>query len=119
MDAQDKPRDAEGINPQDFARPLFQPLLDFRKPRYLTIADETGFTIPTNDLFVTPEGAMTVPDADSFLSTVYDRIVKQAKQSDTAARNLETYLKGCSQRQLDRSSRTSKRKFDARFDGRF
>ncbi len=91
----DKPDDGVGIDPLDFARPLFPELLEFRKPRYRKIANNYGFTIHADELFQPDENGNTLPDAALFLDKVHATVMKQASQSETAAANLQRYLAAC------------------------
>ena len=91
----DKPADGVGIDPLDFARPLFPELLEFRKPRYRKIADNYGFTIHADELFQPDEHGNTLPDATLFLDKVHATVMEQASQSKTAAANLQRYLAAC------------------------
>jgi len=95
-----KPEDGAGVDPRAFARPLFPDLLKFRKPRYATIAKRMGFTIDVNDLFVSENSTPTTPDAERFMRNIYNAIMAQVRQSNTAEKRLEAYVKIC----LSRSS---------------
>ena len=94
----DKPDDGVGIDPLDFARPLFPDLLEFRKPRYRTIANNCGFTIHADELFQPDENGRTIPNAARFLDKVHATVTRQASQSTTAAENLQRYLVACNGR---------------------
>ncbi|MEK9723830.1 MAG: hypothetical protein VW405_10165 [Rhodospirillaceae bacterium] len=98
----DKPDDGAGIDPLDFARPLFPELLEFRKPRYQTIANNYGFTIYADDLFQADAHGDTVPDADTFLAKVHGIVSAQAARSETAAANLARYVEACGERARSR-----------------
>ena len=91
----DKPDDGVGIDPLDFARPLFPELLEFRKPRYRKIANNYGFTIHADELFQPDEHGNTLPNAALFLDKVHATVMEQASQSKTAAANLQRYLAAC------------------------
>ena len=101
---QDKPDNGHSINPFDFARPLFPQLLTFRKPRYAEMAERYGFTIRAKDLFSIDNEGKTVPDADTFLTRVYETIGKQASSSKIAADNLALYLNACDERANQRKA---------------
>ena len=101
---QDKPDNGHNINPFDFARPLFPQLLTFRKPRYAEMAERYGFTIRAKDLFSIDNEGKTVPDADTFLTRVYETIGKQASSSKIAADNLALYLNACDERANQRKT---------------
>jgi len=91
----EKPDDGAGVDPLDFARPLFPELLEFRKPRYRAIADNYGFTILADELFQPDDQGNTIPDADRFLEMVFAEVSRQAEASDRAAANLERYIGAC------------------------
>jgi len=94
----DKPEDGTGVDPFDFARPLFPDLLEFRKPRYAAISERLGFTIGASDLFVTEAYNSTTPNADRFMQNIYDAITTQASKSDAAAKRLDAYVAICQAR---------------------
>jgi len=98
-----KPDSGDGIDPPDFARPLFPELLEFRKPRYAKIADEHGFTVHADDLYAPDAEGSTVPDADLFLERLHAAVTGQAQASDVAKRNLEAYVKACRRRAAARA----------------
>lgn len=99
----DKPDSGDGIDPPDFARPLFPQLLEFRKPRYAKIADDHGFTVHADDLYAPDTEGSTVPDADLFLTRLHAAVTGQAQASDVAKRNLEAYVKACRRRAAARA----------------
>ena len=99
-----KPDDGAGVDPLDFARPLFPDLLEFRKPRYGAMADNFGFTIHADELFQPDDHGDTLPDADRFLDKIYSVISEQAAAAETAANNLARYLDACGQRQARRDA---------------
>lgn len=99
---EDCPEDGSGIEPLDFARPLFPELLEFRKPRYESIASNFGFTITVEELCQCTGEGMDVPDSEQFLKNIHAVIIKQAQASERAARNLEIYLESCQARQRNR-----------------
>ena len=94
----DKPEDGTGVDPFDFARPLFLDLLEFRKPRYAAIAKRLGFTIDVSDLLVTAASNSTTPDADRFMQNIYEAVTAQASKSDAAAKRLDAYVAICQAR---------------------
>ena len=98
----DSPEDGHGIEPLDFARPLFPELLEFRKPRYESIASNFGFTITVEELCQCTGDGMKVPDSEQFLKNIHAVIIKQAKASERAAQNLEIYLNSCQTRLQNR-----------------
>ncbi len=99
----EKPDDGKGVDPFDFARPLFPDLLAFRKPRYAAIADRLGFTIDVNDLFLTEAGSGTVPDSDQFMKNIYSAIEKEVAQSAAARDRLNAYVSICQSRSNNRT----------------
>ena len=94
-----RPADGAGIDPLEFARPLFPELLEFRKPRYATIADRYGFTIRADDLFQPDEAGNTLPDAEGFMEKLHGVVTEQAAADAAAAGNLERYVEACRTRQ--------------------
>jgi len=98
-----KPEDGAGVDPHAFARPLFPDLLEFRKPRYATIAERVGFTIDVNDLFVSENSTPTTPDAERFMRNIYDAVMAQVSQSKAAKKRLEAYVKTCLTRSNNRN----------------
>jgi hypothetical protein len=99
----DKPEDGKGVDPFDFARPLFPDLLEFRKPRYAAISERLGFTIGVSDLFVTEVSNSTTPNVDRFMQNIYDAITTQARKSDAAAERLDAYVAICKTRANERN----------------
>ncbi len=99
----DQPEDGCGINPIEFARPLFPQLLDFRKPRYETMADAFGFTIAAAQLFDTAQDGGSVPCSDRFIKALYELVTAQARNSSHGADNLALYLQACEKRQHARA----------------
>jgi len=99
----DKPDDGADIEPLEFTRTLFPQLVAYRKPRYKAIADNFGFTINADDLFDKGYGHQSAPDSDRFLTKLYNVIVEQTKESDTAAENFDRYLESCHRRQQQRA----------------
>lgn len=99
----DQPDDGAGVDPIEFAKPLFPELLDFRKPRYQQIARDSGFTIEARALFdaATDEGAVSC--SNDFLDKLYALAMAQAEKSEVAADNLATYIQACEKRRKDRA----------------
>ncbi|NQW00906.1 MAG: ATPase [Rhodospirillales bacterium] len=93
-----KPDNGLGIDPLDFARPLFPELLAFRKPRYATMAERLGFTIGVSDLFFTGASDTTIPDSDQFMENIYQVIIAEAAKSEAAGERLERYIEICKRR---------------------
>ncbi len=100
----DKPASGEGVDPLDFARPLFPDLLEFRKPRYGEIAERHGFSVHADDLYAPDAEGSTIPDTDLFLERLHAAITEQAEASSVAAANLEAYVKACETRAARRKS---------------
>jgi len=92
------PDDGVGVNPIDFARPLFPELLDFRKPRYQKIADDFGFTMDVNDLFGDGFGNNTDIDSDVFMEKLYCTMERTIAASETGAENAIKYIQACENR---------------------
>jgi len=97
------PVDGTGIDPLTFARPLFPDLLEFRRPRYQALADSYGFTVHVNDLFQTGTGDLGAPNAEKFLSKLFEAVTEQAARSVTASNNFYLYLDACEKRQQSRA----------------
>ncbi len=89
-----EPDDGVGVDPADFARKLFPPLLEDRKPRYERLAELYGFTVDVDRLF---DGA-DIPCSDTFLRLVYDLVGEQTAGGPVAAANADRYLKACRDR---------------------
>jgi len=100
----DQPDDGAGVNPIEFARPLFPELLAFRKPRYRQIAENYGFTIEARALFDTVEGEGVVSCAEGFLDKLYTLVTEQAESSKVAEDNLVSYIQACEKRRTERSA---------------
>ncbi len=96
-----KPDDGAGISPFDFARPLFPKLLEFRKPKYSTIADKYGFTIGVSDLFHSNQGG--IPGANEVLENIYQAISRQISEFPLLEQRLEHYIDVCTEREKSRS----------------
>lgn len=86
----DQPDDGRGVDPLDFARPLFPELLEFRKPRYAAMARRFGVTVEAADLFG-PDANQT-PTPEDFIAIVHAAMQREASQNphgpETAARYL-------------------------------
>lgn len=93
-----QPVDGHGVDPIEFARPLFPDLLTFRRPRYQAFAESFGFTIPARRLFDIVDVKSREVSADGFLDMMYDAIAEAASASATANSNLERYITACEQR---------------------
>ncbi len=98
-----QPDNGVGVDPMEFAKPLFPELLAFRKPRYQQIATDFGFTIEARSLFDAAGGKGTVPGADGFVEKLYALATEQAKHSEVAAGNLASYIQSCEKRRSDRA----------------
>ena len=94
-----QPDNGAGVDPIEFARPLFPELLEFRKPRYKTIANNFGFTILSEELFQPLDGFNPSMDSNGFLDKVYTIVRQQASETDIAMSNLEKYLTACENRE--------------------
>ncbi len=98
----DQPENGHGVEPAEFAMPLFPELVSFRKPRYEMMAELYGYTIAARELFDSAGNEQAVPRADKFLRSLYDVITTQASKSDTARSNLALYLCACEKRRCNR-----------------
>lgn len=101
---EDQPADGNGVEPIEFARPLFPDLLTFRRPRYRALADNFGFTIPARRLFEIVDVKSRNVSADGFLDLLYDAVAESVAQSETAERNLAQYVAVCEARSVKRGS---------------
>ena len=93
-----QPDNGAGVEPVEFARPLFPELLEFRKPRYKSIANNFGFTILSEEIFQPLDGVGAPMDSNTFLDRVYAIVTEQAAETVTAMSNLENYLTACENR---------------------
>lgn len=98
-----KPDDGVGVEPLEFTRTMFPELVTYRKPRYNAIADNFGFTINADDLFDKGYGNLATPDSERFLTKLFNAVVEQTRESNTAAENLDRYLESCRRRQQQRA----------------
>jgi len=97
-----QPDNGAGVEPIEFARPLFPELLEFRKPRYKSIANNFGFTILSEELFQPLDGVDASLNSNTFLDRVYAIVTEQAGKSDNAMSNLAKYLIACESRKKSR-----------------
>lgn len=104
---QDKPESGSGVDPLEFARPLFPELLAFRKPRYASIAERRGFTIDVGDLFFTGASESTLPNSEQFMRNIYKAIVIESEKSLAANERIETYIDICQRRDHQRATPAS------------
>ncbi|MBT3558963.1 MAG: ATPase [Rhodospirillales bacterium] len=93
-----QPENGHGVDPVDFAMPLFPELVAFRKPRYEKIAELYGYTIAARELFAVADNGGSVPGANDLLRSLYDVATAAAAKSDTARTNLAKYLHACEKR---------------------
>ncbi len=100
---ENKPENGAGIDPVEFARPLFPDLLAFRKPRYEAIAENFGFSIAAHDLFTLADGNGGVPDGEQLLDCVYQVVRGQANATENTRSNLEIYVTACEKRRSKRN----------------
>ncbi len=98
----DRPENGGGVDPLDFARPLFPELLAFRKPRYAAIAERAGFTIDVGDLFMSQSPAHSVPSSNQFLQNIFNAITAEVARTKTARDRFAAYLEICQNRQATR-----------------
>ena len=91
----DQPDNGLGVGPKDFARGLFAPLLDDRKPRYAEMAARYGFTLDVAELFAPSSQGAGLPPADELLARVLAAIRREATQNEVAAANAKTYVNAC------------------------
>lgn len=92
----DQPDDGGGVDMIDFARPLFPELLEFRKPRYMAMAERFGVSVEAADLFG-PQADRT-PTADEFLEVLHSALAREVADNPHGGETLERYLAACSKR---------------------
>ncbi len=90
------PEGGEGVDPIGFARPLFPELLEFRKPRYSSMAQSFGVSIKAAELFG-PNSDQT-PSADAFVEIVHRALRREVQCNPNGAATFERYLKACAGR---------------------
>ena len=95
-----QPETGKGVDPVEFARPLFPDLLAFRRPRYKQFADKFGFTLPARQIFDIVDVRSRDVSADGFLDQVYDAVVLAAKDREVPADNLARYVEICERRRV-------------------
>ena len=98
----DQPDDGAGVDPVDFARPLFPELLQFRKPRYEEMAEKYGFTIEADQLFDEANSDGSDPVSNHFMEKLYNVVIDQAERDPQSSENLAMYLQACEKRQNNR-----------------
>jgi hypothetical protein len=94
----EQPDDGFGVDPVEFARPLFPELLNFRKPRYEQIANDYGFTIEADQLFDEADSEGDDPVSGRFMEKLYNMVIDQAGRAPHIADNLAMYLQACEKR---------------------
>jgi len=97
-----EPDDGHGVDCKEFARRLFPPLLEDRKPRYEAFADRYGFSIDVDHLFTGGINNGKATDSDGFIRQLYDLVAAQSASSEVALANAERYLKVCKDRATGR-----------------
>ena len=97
-----EPDDGLGVDPKAFARRLFPPLLDDRRPRYEKLAAQYGVSISAVRLFEAASGGIA-PTGDGFLRLLYDVALEATQEGGIAARTVATYLSACRKRAATRS----------------
>jgi len=94
------PDDGVGVDPVEFARPLFPELLEFRKPRYQAMASRFGVTVEAEELFG-PNADMS-PTPAAFLEIVHAALMREAAQNPYGPETLARYLSTCEARSQKR-----------------
>ncbi len=87
------PEDGVGINPIEFARPLFPELLEFRKPRYESMAARFGVTIDAAELFGL--NTDTTPDPENFMEILYNALMREIKENPFGTETANRYITTC------------------------
>ncbi len=101
----DAPADGAGVDPLEFARPLFPDLLEFRKPRYQAMAERFGVSVDAEELF--GPDADTTPSPDAFVEILYNAIQREAESNPNGAASVQRYLGACRTRAAKRRVWTS------------
>lgn len=100
------PDSGAGIDPLQFAGPLFPDLIEFRRPRYQAYADRYGFSLDADNLFKGMPAESGGPGPESFLKMIYDIMAADlAAGRPGAALLVETYLAACATRRETRKLR--------------
>lgn len=92
----DQPDSGEGINPLDFARPLFPELLEFRKPRYASMAKRFGVSIDAAELF--GASADETPTPEDFVELLHRALLREIEMNPHGAETAARYLKATAAR---------------------
>lgn len=99
-----EPDDGAGVNSKEFARRLFPPLLEDRKPRYAEFAKRYGFEIEVERLLNGDAITGKVPDTEKFIALIYDVLLEQSDRDEVAKANADRYLSLCRTRAKERES---------------
>ena len=91
----DEPDDGKGVDPKDFARRMFPPLLQDRKPRYAEMARRYGFTTDVAELYAPSAAGNGLPGPAEFLARVLAAIRRGMAENDLAAANANAYVNAC------------------------
>lgn len=100
---EDQPDDGVGIDPLEFARPLFPELLEFRKPRYQGMAKRFGVTVEAADLF--GPNADLRPSSDDFVALAHRAMLREAEVNAHGRETAERYLAAAEARATRRPKR--------------
>ncbi len=100
----DEPDDGAGVDSKEFARRLFPPLLEDRKPRYAEFAQRYGFEIGVERLLGGDAITGEVPNADKFITLLYDILNEQRGRDEVAKTKAERYLSVCRARAKERAA---------------
>lgn len=98
-----QPDDGAGVDPLDFARPLFPELLEFRKPRYAAMADRFGVSIGAAELF--GPNADKTPEPDEFIALLHRALLREIEKNPFGAETAERYLAATKRRAALRSGK--------------
>ena len=91
-----EPDNGVGVDPIGFARPLFPDLLEFRKPRYGTMAARFGVTIDAAELY--GPNADRTPSPEAFVDAIYAAMQREITNNRYGMENVERYLAACEAR---------------------
>ena len=90
------PDDGAGVDPIEFARPLFPELLEFRKPRYSAMAEHFGVTVDAAEVF--GPNADRTPSPDEFVEILHRAMEREAADNPHGAETVERYLEATRKR---------------------
>ncbi len=99
------PDDGVGVDPVEFARPLFPELLEFRKPRYQTMAERFGVTVDAEELF--GPNTDTTPDPETFVEILHSALMREVEINPFGMETAKRYIAACHSRIKARKMETA------------